>query len=189
MEPGAVRPADHAALGASSVAGQDPRGYPPGTTFHPTFLYESLWNFFLCGALLWIDKHYRPRGAQLFAMYVAGYTFMRFWIEGLRIDPAHKIDGWRVNQWVSLVLFVIAVVYLVVSYVRPRPATAEVTAGSSESEMEAGESVDAGVSVDTGESVESVDADASVDVDTAESVDADASVESVAAVEPVDTVE
>jgi prolipoprotein diacylglyceryl transferase/aspartyl/glutamyl-tRNA(Asn/Gln) amidotransferase C subunit len=103
-----------------------PVGYPPGTTFHPTFLYESLWNFFLCGALLWIDKHYRPRGMQLFAMYVAGYTFMRFWIEGLRIDPAHKIDGWRVNQWVSLVVFLIAIGYLVYSYVRPKPSMAEV---------------------------------------------------------------
>ena len=70
---------------------RSPAGYPPGTTFHPTFLYESLWNFFLCGALLWIDQHYRPRGAQLFAMYVAGYTFMRFWVERIRIDPAHKL--------------------------------------------------------------------------------------------------
>ena len=61
-------------------------GYPPGTTFHPTFLYESLWNLFLCGALIWIDRRFRPRGTQLFAMYVAGYTFMRFWIE----RPAHR---------------------------------------------------------------------------------------------------
>jgi prolipoprotein diacylglyceryl transferase len=90
-------------------------GYPPGTTFHPTFLYESLWNFFLCGALIWIDKHYRPRGTQLFAMYVAGYTLMRFWIERLRIDPAHHIGGWRVNEVVSLVVFFLALLYLIFS--------------------------------------------------------------------------
>ena len=53
---------------------------------------------FLCGALIWIDKHVRPRGTELFAMYVAGYTFMRFWIERLRVDPASKLWGWRVNE-------------------------------------------------------------------------------------------
>jgi prolipoprotein diacylglyceryl transferase/aspartyl/glutamyl-tRNA(Asn/Gln) amidotransferase C subunit len=90
-------------------------GYPPGTTFHPTFLYESLWNFFLCGALIWIDKQYKPRGTQLFAMYVAGYTFMRFWIERLRIDPANHIGPWRVNEVVSVAVFVLACLYLLVS--------------------------------------------------------------------------
>ena len=84
-------------------------GFEPGTMFHPTFLYESLWSLFLCGALIWIDKHVRPRGTELFAMYVAGYTFMRFWIERLRVDPASKLWGWRVNEVVSLVVFVLAV--------------------------------------------------------------------------------
>ncbi len=93
-------------------------GYAPGTTFQPTFLYESLWNLFLCGALLWIDRHYRPRGVQLFAMYVAGYTFARFWVERIRIDPANKLFGWRVNEVVSLVVFLLTVAYLIVSYVR-----------------------------------------------------------------------
>jgi prolipoprotein diacylglyceryl transferase/aspartyl/glutamyl-tRNA(Asn/Gln) amidotransferase C subunit len=98
-------------------------GYPPGTTFQPTFLYESLWNLLLCGALLWIDKRYRPRGIQLFAMYVAGYTFMRFWIERMRIDFANHIGGWRVNEVVSLVVFVVAVAFLIWSYrTMPPPA-------------------------------------------------------------------
>ena len=48
-------------------------GYPPGTTFHPTFLYESLCNFALCGLLLWIDKRFNPAGGRLLAMYVLGY--------------------------------------------------------------------------------------------------------------------
>ncbi len=84
-------------------------GYPPGTTFHPTFLYESLWCLFLCGALIWIDRRFRPRGTELLAMYVAGYTFMRFWIERLRVDPASRLWGWRVNEVVSVVVFSIAV--------------------------------------------------------------------------------
>ena len=64
-----------------------PPGYPPGTTFHPTFLYESLWNFALCGLLLWIDKRYRPAGGRLLAMYVGGYGVGRFWIEGCASTP------------------------------------------------------------------------------------------------------
>ena len=67
-----------------------PAGYPSGTTFHPTFLYESLWNLLLCGALLWIDKRRRLAGGQLLAMYVLGYGVGRFWIEGLRIDEADR---------------------------------------------------------------------------------------------------
>ena len=65
----------------------------PGTTFHPTFLYESLGNFALCGLLLWIDKRYRPAGGRLLAMYVLGYGVGRFWIEGLRIDAADELAG------------------------------------------------------------------------------------------------
>jgi prolipoprotein diacylglyceryl transferase len=96
-------------------------GYPPGTTFHPTFLYESLWCLVLCGGLIWIDRRFRIWGTELFALYVAGYTFMRFWIERLRVDEASLLWGWRVNEVVSLVVFAIAVVYLLVSMRRPRP--------------------------------------------------------------------
>ena len=88
-------------------------GYPAGTTFHPTFLYESLWCLFLCGALIWIDKRFKPKGTELFAMYVAGYTFMRFWIERLRVDPATILWGWRINEVVSLVVCGLAILYLI----------------------------------------------------------------------------
>jgi prolipoprotein diacylglyceryl transferase len=110
-------------------------GYAPGTTFHPTFLYESLWNFGLCGVLLLIDRRFKPRPLRLFAMYVAGYTFVRFFIERLRIDFASKIAGLRVNEWVSGVVFFVAVAYLLLSrtsagpYVA-RPASADGSAGS-----------------------------------------------------------
>jgi prolipoprotein diacylglyceryl transferase len=97
-----------------------PDGYEQYSTFHPTFLYESLWNFFLCGALLWIDRRWRIRPGRLFVMYVAGYTFMRFWIERVRIDPANKIVGLRVNEWVSGVLFLASVAFLVWDAVRHR---------------------------------------------------------------------
>ncbi len=53
-------------------------------------------------------------------MYVVGYSIGRFWVEGLRIDPAHNIAGLRLNQWVALIVGVLAVVYLVVDWSRHR---------------------------------------------------------------------
>jgi prolipoprotein diacylglyceryl transferase len=79
-----------------------PEGYAPGTTFHPTFLYESLWCLGLCVVLLWIDRRFRPAPGQLMVMYLIGYGIGRFWIEGMRIDPADELAGLRWNQWVAL---------------------------------------------------------------------------------------
>jgi len=97
-----------------------PAGYASGTTFHPTFLYESLWNLALCGLLLWIDKRFRLRPGRLMVVYLAGYFTGRFWVEGLRIDPANSVGGLRVNQWVSLVVVVLSVGYLVIDWLRHR---------------------------------------------------------------------
>ena len=105
-------------------------GYPAGTTFHPTFLYESLWCLFLCGALIWIDKRFKPKGTELFAMYVAGYTLMRFWIERLRVDPATILWGWRINEVVSLVVGGLAILYLIVSMTRRHDDTVAVQVGA-----------------------------------------------------------
>ena len=92
-----------------------PAAYADSPTFHPTFLYESLWNFALCGALLWIDRRYRPRPMRLFAMYVAGYTMARFFIERLRVDKASLVLGLRVNEWVAALVFVAAIAYLIMT--------------------------------------------------------------------------
>lgn len=83
-------------------------GYPPGTLFHPTFLYESLWNLALVGVLILIGRSLmtRPNPGRLLAVYVLGYGIGRFWIEGLRIDPAKEGGGLRLNQWMALVLIV-----------------------------------------------------------------------------------
>jgi prolipoprotein diacylglyceryl transferase len=97
-----------------------PPGYAPGTTFHPTFLYESLWNFALCIVLLRIDRRFKLRPGRLFAMYVVGYAIGRFWVEGLRIDPARSAGGLRLNQWVALIVGVGAVVYLLLDSLRHR---------------------------------------------------------------------
>lgn len=88
-------------------------GYTPGTTFHPTFLYESLACLVLCVVLLQIDKRREPYVPRLFYMYVIGYCILRFFIEGLRIDPAHSAGGLRLNQWVSIVCAVSAALLLI----------------------------------------------------------------------------
>ena len=86
--------------------------YAIGTTFHPTFLYESLWSLGLCLLLLWIDRRFRPAPGQLFVMYIMGYGIGRFWVEGLRIDRADEFAGLRLNQWVALVAVVVSGVLL-----------------------------------------------------------------------------
>lgn len=79
-----------------------PAGYPSGTTFHPTFLYESLWNLALCGFLIWLGRRRVLRPGYLFAAYVGGYFLARLGLEMLRVDPASLLLGVRVNVWVSL---------------------------------------------------------------------------------------
>jgi prolipoprotein diacylglyceryl transferase len=105
-------------------------GYPPGTTFHPTFLYESLWNLGLCGVLIWVDRRFRLRPGCLFGLYLAGYGVGRFWIEGLRIDPTTEVGGLRWNQWVAIGFIVLgAAIAVVLSRRQPAPTA---PAGSDE---------------------------------------------------------
>ena len=91
-----------------------PAGYPPGTTFHPTFLYESMWSLALCGVLLLVDRRASLRAGRLFVLYLGGYFLGRFWIEGLRIDPAAEFAGVRWNQWVSIVVLVTVTAFVMV---------------------------------------------------------------------------
>jgi len=88
-----------------------PGTVPGEDTYHPTFLYESIWDLGLALVLIWIGRKYVIRHGRLFALYVAGYTVGRFWIEGLRVDAAHHILGLRLNQWTSIILFVGAMAY------------------------------------------------------------------------------
>ena len=95
-------------------------GYPVGTTFHPTFLYESLACLALAALLLVVERRFSPARGRLIAWYAAGYTIFRFFIEGLRVDSAHSAGGLRLNQWVSLVVFSVAVIWLVMDARRSR---------------------------------------------------------------------
>jgi len=88
--------------------------------YHPTFLYELLWNLGVAALVIWADRRFRLGHGRAFALYVAAYTVGRAWIEALRIDPANDILGLRLNVWTSLLVFLGAVTYFVVS-ARLRP--------------------------------------------------------------------
>ena len=81
-------------------------GYEADATFHPTFLYELIYDTVLAGVLILIGRRFRIRPPGLFALYVSFYTFGRFFEELLRIDPAHEFGGLRLNAWVSIVVFI-----------------------------------------------------------------------------------
>ncbi|MFE6646991.1 prolipoprotein diacylglyceryl transferase [Nocardioides sp. NPDC057772] len=88
-----------------------PDGYESFATFHPTFLYESLWDLGVVGLVLWVEARFKIAGGRLFAIYVMGYTAGRGWIEYLRIDTANHVLGLRLNVWTSIIVFVAAATY------------------------------------------------------------------------------
>jgi prolipoprotein diacylglyceryl transferase len=79
------------------------------STFHPTFLYESIWC--LVAAVLLIFLNGRFKAGSIFALYVILYSAGRFFIEGIRIDPAHTFVGLRINQYLAAALFFAAGAY------------------------------------------------------------------------------
>ncbi len=94
----------------------DPAHRPPDTPtiglYHPTFLYESLWNIAVAVLLLWVDRRFTLGRGKLFALYVAAYTLGRGAIEALRVDHANHFLGLRLNDWTSLIVFLAAVAVL-----------------------------------------------------------------------------
>jgi len=85
-----------------------PAQYLDRATFHPTFLYELIWDLVGVALLLWIARRYRIRPPGLFALYVAYYSFGRFFEELLRVDPSHHFAGLRLNAWVSIFSFAVS---------------------------------------------------------------------------------
>ena len=74
-------------------------------TYHPTFLYESLWCLLIAGVLLLIERRWKPAPGQLFAAYLMLYPLGRGFIESVRIDEATIVLGLRLNVWTSVLVF------------------------------------------------------------------------------------
>ena len=91
-----------------------PAGYEQDSSFHPTFLYECIWNLGVAGLVVWADRKYKLGYGRAFALYVMAYTAGRGWIEYMRIDTVNHIFGLRLNVWTSIVLFVLSTAYFVI---------------------------------------------------------------------------
>jgi prolipoprotein diacylglyceryl transferase len=108
----------------------DAAGRVPGY-YHPTFLYESLWCVGVALLVIWADRRFQLGHGRAFALYVASYCAGRFWIEYMRVDDAHHIFGLRLNNWTALLVFLLAVLYMIISAKRRpgREAVVEPGAG------------------------------------------------------------
>ena len=91
-----------------------PVGLPDGLTFHPTFLYELIWNLVGAAALLWLASKLKLQWGRVFGLYLAIYSTGRVWIESIRIDPSEILLGLRINVWSALIGLTIGLLIFVV---------------------------------------------------------------------------
>lgn len=150
-----------------------PAGMPPGTLFHPTFLYESLWNIAGVLILLALDRKFSFRRGRLFCLYAMYYTLGRVWIEAMRIDDAEQISLFgittRLNVWTSILVFAGALIAFILlglrkpsepdtPFLRGREPAAAVSADKADADADRTDAVE-----DT-EDTEDADADGHTDV-------------------------
>ncbi|MFV1971118.1 MAG: prolipoprotein diacylglyceryl transferase [Acidimicrobiia bacterium] len=95
----------------------DPANRPPQfaefETFHPTFLYESVWNaLILVPVILWLEKKGKLAKGASIGVYIAMYAFIRFWLELLRTDTTFRLFGISRNGWVSVGAFILGVAWI-----------------------------------------------------------------------------
>jgi len=95
-----------------------PLGLPEGITFHPTFLYESLWSLLGIAVLLLLEQRFNLRWGRMFAAYLMWYSFGRFFIEGIRLDPSDVILGLRTNQLSALIGLLAGFALLMIQHYR-----------------------------------------------------------------------
>ena len=93
-----------------------PSEFPAGTLFHPTFLYEFIWDVLGALLLIWIANSLKLQWGKVFALYLVVYSTGRFFIESIRLDPSEVFFGLRTNQWSAVVGFLVgAIVFYVQS--------------------------------------------------------------------------
>jgi prolipoprotein diacylglyceryl transferase len=109
-----------------------PAGYAADGAFHPTFLYELIFNLALAAFLVWLGHHRSIKPPGLFALYVTGYSAFRILEEALRVDPSEHFLGLRLNTYVATVLTIAGIVWFWRSQRRrPAPAAGPPSAGDS----------------------------------------------------------
>ncbi len=107
-----------------------PPGYTRYATFHPTFLYELIFDMALAAALVWLGHHRGIRPPGLFALYVTGYSAFRIFEESLRVDPSEHFLGLRLNFYVASALALFGLGWFIWTQLRakvPADATVEVS--------------------------------------------------------------
>jgi prolipoprotein diacylglyceryl transferase len=119
-----------------------PSQYLDSSSFHPTFLYEAVWNLALMALLLWLDARRKVARGKLFAVYVVGYGVGRLWVEALRIDKASLILGVRVNIWVSVVAIAGGLAWLVLGKERPEQPAFALVPPPSDADTDADDVID-----------------------------------------------
>ncbi len=112
----------------------NPDAVPGAVAYHPTFLYESLWNLGVAALVVWADRRYRLGHGRAFALYLAAYAVGRAWIEALRIDEAQTFFGLRLNDYVMAVVLLGALAYLYARRGQGRETQVETQQKNSESE-------------------------------------------------------
>lgn len=92
-----------------------PPGLPEGTLFHPTFLYEVIWNGLGVIVLLWLSRKATAfQWGRLFAIYLIWYSAGRVVWESIRIDPSEIILGLRSNVWAAIIGIIVGLAILIV---------------------------------------------------------------------------
>lgn len=87
-----------------------PIGLPEGTLFHPTFLYEIVWNLLGIVVLLAIERKSQLRWGRFFALYLVWYGIGRAIIESMRVDPSLLFLGLRTNVIAALLAIVLGLI-------------------------------------------------------------------------------
>jgi prolipoprotein diacylglyceryl transferase len=116
-----------------------PPGYKADPYFHPTFLYELVFNLVLAAALVWLGHHRKIKPPGLFALYVTGYSAFRIFEESLRVDPSEHFLGLRLNLYVACVLTVTGIVWFWRSQRQELPAPPGADAAGASGDAAAGD--------------------------------------------------
>jgi prolipoprotein diacylglyceryl transferase len=91
-----------------------PVGLPAGTLFHPTFLYEIIWNLVGVAVILILERKFRLRWGTSFGVYLIWYGVGRSVFESIRVDPSEIFLGLRTNVWAALLAIVLGLVIILV---------------------------------------------------------------------------